>query len=200
MRVRRVALDAYANADAPFDSVVEALRPARNPGRSPLIQTLFSFHDSPRTAEGWTGLRAKLVQVVPNGTAKADLNVIGIDDRDRGLTFVWEHSDLFADATADRLAGHHLALLAEFARRPRRTSVRARPARRGGAGRAQCLQRHPGSVRPRGDRSRAGRTPSSAQPGCDRRDRRSRSPLLRRSGCAGPRGGRVAACAGRRAR
>jgi len=117
-RVRKVALDAYANADAPFDSVVESLRPPRDPRRSPLIQTLFSFHDAPRAAESWTGLKAKLVQIVPNGTAKADLNVIGIDDRDGGLTFVWEHSELFEDATADRLAGHHLALLAEFARRP----------------------------------------------------------------------------------
>jgi amino acid adenylation domain-containing protein len=117
-RVRRVALDAYANADAPFDKVVEAIKPPRDPRRSPLIQTLFSFHDAPRPAAGWMGLRTKLVQVVPNGTAKADLNVIGIDDGDSGLTFVWEHSDLFTDASADRLAGHHLALLTEFAANP----------------------------------------------------------------------------------
>jgi amino acid adenylation domain-containing protein len=117
-RVRRVALDAYANADAPFDLVVEALNPQRDPQRSPLIQTLFSFHDAPRAPGGWAGLETNLVQVVPNGSAKADLNVIGIDDGDGGLTFVWEHSDLFTDATANRLAGHHLALLAQFAANP----------------------------------------------------------------------------------
>ncbi len=54
-RVRRVALDAYANADVPFDSVVEALQPPRDPSRSPLIQTLFSFHDAPRSEERWRG-------------------------------------------------------------------------------------------------------------------------------------------------
>ena len=117
-RVRAVALEAYANADAPFDTVVEALRPQRDPRRSPLIQTLFSFHDAPRAQGGWAGLRTDLVQVVPNGSAKADLNVIGIDDGDGGITFVWEHSDLFTDASADRLAGHHLALLARFAAAP----------------------------------------------------------------------------------
>jgi amino acid adenylation domain-containing protein len=117
-RVRGVALAAYANADVPFDTVVEALNPQRDPRRSPLIQTLFSFHDAPRARGAWAGLETDLVQIVPNGSAKADLNVIGIDDGDGGLTFVWEHSDLFTDATADRLAGHHLALLARFAANP----------------------------------------------------------------------------------
>jgi amino acid adenylation domain-containing protein len=117
-RVERAAIGAYAAADAPFEAVVEAIRPPREPGRSPLIQTLFSFHDAPREAERWAGLQAKLVQIVPNGTAKADLNVIGIPEEDGGLTFVWEHSDLLDDAAADRLAGHHLRLLEQFAERP----------------------------------------------------------------------------------
>jgi amino acid adenylation domain-containing protein len=117
-RVRATALDAYANADVPFDTVVEALKPQRDPRRSPLIQALFSFHDAPRPRDGWAGLRTDLVQVVPNGSAKADLNVIGINDDDGGITFVWEHSDLFTDASADRLAGHHLSLLAQFAANP----------------------------------------------------------------------------------
>jgi amino acid adenylation domain-containing protein len=117
-RIRAVALDAYANVDVPFDAVVEELQPPRDPGRSPLIQTLYSFHDAPRSEERWAGLDAGLVQVLPNGTAKADLNVIGINDRDGGVTFVWEHSDLFTDATADRLAGHHRHLLEQFVARP----------------------------------------------------------------------------------
>jgi amino acid adenylation domain-containing protein len=117
-RVRTVAVDAYADADAPFDAVVEAVGPKRDPGRSPLVQALFSFHDSPRSPERWAGLEARLVQVIPNGTAKADLNVIGIPGRDGDLTFVWEHSDLLDDAGADRLAGHHLRLLEQFVERP----------------------------------------------------------------------------------
>jgi nonribosomal peptide synthetase DhbF len=117
-RVRRVALDAYANADAPFDEVVRAVGAARDPSRSPLIQALFSFHDAPRSANRWSGLSTRLVQGLPDGTSKADLNVIGIaDDRSR-LSFVWEHSDLLDDGDADRLAGHHQRLLEQFAARP----------------------------------------------------------------------------------
>ncbi|HXS47037.1 MAG TPA: amino acid adenylation domain-containing protein, partial [Solirubrobacterales bacterium] len=117
-RVRQVAVDAYANADAPFEAVVDAVRAHREPGRSPLIQALFSFHDAPRNAERWAGLDVRQVEGVPNGTAKADLNVIGIAKADGGLTFIWEHSDLLSDAAAARLAGHHLRLLEQFAAHP----------------------------------------------------------------------------------
>ncbi|MGD0274026.1 MAG: amino acid adenylation domain-containing protein [Gaiellaceae bacterium] len=117
-RVRSVALDAYANADAPFDAVVEAVRPPRDPQRSPLFNILFSFNDPPRGEERWSGLRARLERELPNGTAKADLDIIGIDDHDGGITFVWEHSDLFFAATAERMARHHLSLIEEFSSRP----------------------------------------------------------------------------------
>ena len=111
-------MEAYANAEAPFDAVVEAMRPPREPARSPLIQTLFSFHDSPSSGQGWSGLDLRLLAGVPNGTAKADLNVIGSTEPDGSLNFIWEHSDLLDDAAADRLAGHHLRLLEQFAERP----------------------------------------------------------------------------------
>ncbi len=117
-RVRTMALEAYANADAPFDAVVEAIGPPRDPARSPLIQTLFSFHDAPRRPGGWSGLEAKIVEGVPNGTAKADLNVIGNARGDGSLSFSWEHSDLLDDAEADRLAGHHQRLLEQFVESP----------------------------------------------------------------------------------
>lgn len=117
-RVRAMAIDAYANADAPFDAVVEAVAPPRHPGRSPLIQALFSFHDAPRRPGGWSGLDAGIVEGVPNGSAKADLNVIGNARGDGSLTLSWEHSDLIDDAAADRLAGHHQHLLEQFVENP----------------------------------------------------------------------------------
>ena len=117
-RVRSVALDVYANANAPFDAVVEAMNPSRDPRRSPLINVLFSFHDAPRGEERWSGLQAHFEQILSNGTAKADLNIVGIDDQDGGITFVWEHSDLFLDTTAERMARHHLELIEEFSSHP----------------------------------------------------------------------------------
>jgi len=117
-RVRGMAIEAYANADAPFDAVVDAIGPRRDPGRSPLIQTLFSFHDAPRRPGGWSGLEARIVEGVHNGTAKADLNVVGNPRADGSLNFSWEHSDLHSDGDADRLAGHHQRLLEQFVANP----------------------------------------------------------------------------------
>jgi amino acid adenylation domain-containing protein len=117
-RVRAMAIKAYANADAPFDAVVDAIGARRDPGRSPLIQTLFSFHDAPRRPGGWSGLEARIVEGVHNGTAKADLNVVGNPRADGSLNFSWEHSDLITDGDADRLAGHHQRLLEQFVADP----------------------------------------------------------------------------------
>jgi amino acid adenylation domain-containing protein len=117
-RVRSMVLDAIGNADVPFERVVEALAPKRQAHRSPLVQTLFSFDDAPATGGKWSGLDVEVVQTVPNGSAKADLNVIGVDHGDGNPFFIWEHSDLFSDAVADQLAGHHLELLAQFVADP----------------------------------------------------------------------------------
>jgi amino acid adenylation domain-containing protein len=116
-RVRAMAIESYANADAPFDAVVDAIGPPRDRGRSPLIQMLFSFHDAPRRPDGWSELEATIVEGIPNGTAKADLNVIG-NVRGDSLSFSWEHSDLLDDAAADRLASHHQRLLEQFVESP----------------------------------------------------------------------------------
>ncbi len=117
-RVRETVLGAVANSDVPFERVVEHLAPARRPDRSPLVQTLFSFDDAPAGTQAWTGLETRVVQTISNGSAKADLSVIGVDHGDGAPFFIWEHSDLFSDASADRLASHHLHLLEQLVERP----------------------------------------------------------------------------------
>jgi amino acid adenylation domain-containing protein len=117
-RVRRVVLGAVANSEVPFDRVVEHLGPPRRPDRSPLVQTMFSFDDAPARKQAWAGLETRVVQTISNGTAKADISVIGVDHGDGAPFFIWEHSDLFSDATAHRLAAHHLRLLEQFVERP----------------------------------------------------------------------------------
>ncbi|GCE50445.1 condensation domain-containing protein [Thermosporothrix hazakensis] len=54
-RVKADALDAYSNQDIPFERVVEALRPVRDPGRTVLFQILFSLQNAYREQE-LTGL------------------------------------------------------------------------------------------------------------------------------------------------
>jgi amino acid adenylation domain-containing protein len=117
-RVRGTVLDAIANADVPFEQVVETLAPRRDPSRSPLVQTMYSFDDAPGGDWQWTGLDVEVVQTIPNGTAKADINAIGVDHGDGKPFYIWEHSDLISDATAYRLAGQHLNLLEQFVADP----------------------------------------------------------------------------------
>ncbi|MCP4212592.1 MAG: AMP-binding protein, partial [Halieaceae bacterium] len=44
-RVQETCLDAYSHQDIPFERLVEAINPTRDPSRTPLFQTLFSYQD-----------------------------------------------------------------------------------------------------------------------------------------------------------
>jgi amino acid adenylation domain-containing protein len=46
MRIRDVCLDAYTYQDLPFDKIVEAVNPQRDPSRNPLFQYLFNLVDT----------------------------------------------------------------------------------------------------------------------------------------------------------
>ncbi|UZW58371.1 non-ribosomal peptide synthetase [Lysobacter enzymogenes] len=74
-RVRKVCLGAYSHQDAPFDKVVEALRPERNRGHSPLFQGMFAFMDAPTRELTLPGLSLSVVET-HNRSAKFDFTVI----------------------------------------------------------------------------------------------------------------------------
>src|SRR6266536_355721 len=120
--VRRTAIEAYAHQDAPFDDVVRAVDPPRDPSRNPLAQVFFSFHDSPVPAFDWPGVQGTMIER-GNGTAKFDLNVIAIPQAEqRGvaavrpgrddLAMLWEYNtDLLDAGTVDRMIDHFQRLL-----------------------------------------------------------------------------------------
>ncbi|HEV2855086.1 MAG TPA: amino acid adenylation domain-containing protein [Thermoanaerobaculia bacterium] len=114
----RLALETAARQDIPFDLVVEAVQPERDLAYNPLFQASFSFHDSPFPGLAFPGLEAKLTEGIANGSAKFDLNAIGIP-RDERITLLWESaSALFDRSTALRMMGHFQTLLAGFAAEP----------------------------------------------------------------------------------
>jgi amino acid adenylation domain-containing protein len=131
-RVREVTLEAYAHQDLPFGKVVEALRPERSLSYSPLHQVLFSFHDAPMPDLNFPGMDTSLREVLSNGSAKFDLNVIAIPRSEQrvgpsrtagadGITLIWEYStDLFDDTTMDRMVGHYRTLLESIVADPDR--------------------------------------------------------------------------------
>ncbi|NMO13600.1 amino acid adenylation domain-containing protein [Pyxidicoccus fallax] len=109
-RVRDVALGAYAHQDVPFDKVVEALRPERVAGRTPLFQVMLAFQNVPMPQVMGPGLRMETVPLASH-SAKFDLTLV-ISDRGQGLRGQLEYStDLFDASTAARMVDHLRVLL-----------------------------------------------------------------------------------------
>ena len=120
---RQVLAAASAHQDLPFELLVAELAPERSLAWNPLVQVLFSCHDSAVPELAMAGLELE-VALAHNGSAKADLNIVVVpraeqrvgrapDAADEELFLQWEHStDLFDPATVERLAGHYLELLA----------------------------------------------------------------------------------------
>ena len=122
VRVRAAALGALDNQELPFEEVVRALAPQRQAGRNPLYDHLFSFHDSPVVDLRLDGVSVDVSDALSNGSAKADLNVIVINQRGRSasaerpdgkeLTVVWEYAtDIFDPSTGAQLLTSYLHLL-----------------------------------------------------------------------------------------
>jgi amino acid adenylation domain-containing protein len=122
MRVREVCLGAYAHQDLPFDKLVEALQPRRDPSYSPLFQVMFALHDAPEQSLELPGLELSLIES-HNQSAKFDLTVImiphyeqavGVGERaaDGSITALVEYNtDLFDGETIERLWSHYLNIL-----------------------------------------------------------------------------------------
>jgi natural product biosynthesis luciferase-like monooxygenase protein len=73
-RARTALEQALARASVPFDRVVAALAPARDPSRSPLAQVMLTLLPEPRAAGALPGLAVE-AQQVDVGVARLDLTV-----------------------------------------------------------------------------------------------------------------------------
>ena len=62
-RVRQGALEAYAHQDLPFEQVVDAVRPGREPGRHPLVQVLFVLQNVPARTIELPGLQLRAIEL-----------------------------------------------------------------------------------------------------------------------------------------
>ncbi len=116
-RVREVALAGYANQDVPFERVIDALRPERDPSRTPLFDVLLVLHRS-RSRRKLGALRVEQLHVT-TGSAKFDLTLEIDEAADGRLSGFFEFdTDLHEPETIDRLASHLLALLEGVAASP----------------------------------------------------------------------------------
>jgi amino acid adenylation domain-containing protein len=108
-RARETVLDAEANADVPFDRLVEALQPEREPGRNPLFQVMIAPGEGEVEAS-LPGLALRLLDV-DAGTAQLDLTFLAGESGGVLRIGVEHAADLYDAATAERMLGHLEALL-----------------------------------------------------------------------------------------
>jgi amino acid adenylation domain-containing protein len=119
-QVREVCLEAYTHEDAPFEKLVEDLRPERDLSRSPLFQAKLIWQTAPRAwlelgTPELSGDKASEFQIESEAQrARFDL-LVSVVDAGRNLVGVVEYSrDLFEMETIRRLIGHYMNLLGEI--------------------------------------------------------------------------------------
>ncbi|MFY1594504.1 amino acid adenylation domain-containing protein [Micromonospora sp. WMMD737] len=121
---RQVTLFAAAHQDVPFDVVVERLRPARQPGRNPLVQLAFGVQNAPAARHvDASGGEFVGVELTPD-TARLDLT-LWLDERRDGLEALWTYrTDRFDGELVDTWHRRFTAFLRGAAADPRRSLAR----------------------------------------------------------------------------
>jgi amino acid adenylation domain-containing protein len=116
-RVRETALAAYAHQDLPFDKLVEAINPERDLSRTPLFQVKLLLQNTPKEALYLPQLTVNRFEF-ESGIARFDL-VMSLTDGPAGLTaLIGYNTDLFEQATIDRMLGHFQSLLQQYVADP----------------------------------------------------------------------------------
>ncbi|GAA4908936.1 non-ribosomal peptide synthetase [Streptomonospora salina] len=112
--VRETLLTAFQNGDVPFDTVVDAVAPRRDPSRPTLVQAVVALQNAPGQTWEIDGLTVA-EQPLARHSSLFDLSVDFYEDGGRLHGSVEYDTDLFAPETADRFATHVCTLLAGLA-------------------------------------------------------------------------------------
>ncbi|TQN27790.1 non-ribosomal peptide synthase protein (TIGR01720 family)/amino acid adenylation domain-containing protein [Haloactinospora alba] len=116
-RVRDTLLEAFEHDDVPFDSVVDAIAPERDPSRPTLVQALVSLQNAPREEVDIAGL-AITDHPLTRRHSLFDLSLDVTADGEDLLGAVEYDTDLFDPATIDRFAEHVQTVLRAWTRDP----------------------------------------------------------------------------------
>ena len=115
-RVKETVLGALAHQDYPFALLVERLRPARDLSHTPLFQVSFAWEQPRRFQDskgGSTGRAALDLMTIHIGQGGAPMDLMmQVGDTDGQFICEFQYNtDLFDDATIERMAGHFETLL-----------------------------------------------------------------------------------------
>jgi amino acid adenylation domain-containing protein len=111
-RVRDMALTAYACQDLPFEKLVEALQPKRDPSRSPLFQVMFALHSEDAPPRREDGFLAVDPFPVDTSVSQFDLTLYMSDMPDGLAATIEYNTDLFTAPTVERMLSYYQAFLA----------------------------------------------------------------------------------------
>ncbi|MFJ9371533.1 amino acid adenylation domain-containing protein, partial [Nocardia sp. NPDC101769] len=123
-RQRETDIQAYANADVPFERLVEVLNPARSTARHPLFQVGLSFQNLTRSTLELPGLSVAGLDV-DTELSQFDLHLIvsdiyGEDGAAEGITGILTYAtDIFDRDTVQGFADRFVHLLREIVTAPR---------------------------------------------------------------------------------
>ena len=109
-RVREMALAAYSRQDVPLQLLIESMSIQRDTSRVPLFHHMFVLQNAPLSAKHLGELSFDSIEM-NTSTSKLDLTMV-LRQRPEGLEGCIEYStDLFENATIERMAGHFITLL-----------------------------------------------------------------------------------------
>ena len=109
-RVREMTLEAYQNQDLPFESIVEALAPTRDPNRNPLFQVMFNLMSAPPKSYSVRKLTLDRIEIEDRSLI-VDLTMNLFDGRDGARGYLNYNADLFQTDTVRRMVSHFRTLL-----------------------------------------------------------------------------------------
>ena len=118
-QVRATVLAAFAHQDVPFERVVDALAPDRDPSRNPLFDVMVLLQNTPDEIPDLPGLTVTEVHA-PVVTSTHDLTIEFQQSGTELLGGIEYNPDLFDETTIVRLAHHLRVLLAALAAAPDR--------------------------------------------------------------------------------
>ncbi|HEX8112358.1 MAG TPA: condensation domain-containing protein, partial [Kofleriaceae bacterium] len=117
-RVRHGALEGYEHQEMPFEKLVEALAPARDPSGHPIFQVIFALNRRPDKEPTFHGVETTWYPP-PRKPARVDLALDLWDEPDGQVTGIIEYNvDLFEHATIERLRDHFLTLVDSLVENP----------------------------------------------------------------------------------
>ena len=120
LRTRSTVLEAMANADVPFESILNKLHIARDPSRAPLVETSFAFAANPGVLD-LQGLPLKVEPLKAHyRSAWLDLNFAVNDNDTQAAVFLDYIPELFFHSSIERMMDHFDLVFREVVDDPNR--------------------------------------------------------------------------------